>query len=305
VPSSVEAVDVSFAQNARETVDALGDLYTSRFLAGIVLLGGAALAPLLRLRERAVWLAWGAAMASLVIWLNAPFTGVPPVSVRLNEGVFSTTRYLLPALAASVLALGLAAAGRGAGAVVARLVLAAAAGIALVQAFRLGFPAMPSAWTPIAGAVAGVALAAAAHALRTRRSPLAGTRLRPALLASALGLGALLAVPASGYVKRHAESRVLASGVSRWIAARPDDRRPVASAPIVIATLAGDRLRHRLRPIPVRTTCAGMRARARAGYVVLYVAAPAAPDVVALGRCIGRPPSYSDRQFRAWAPVAG
>jgi hypothetical protein len=301
-PASVQAVDVSFAQNARETIDALGDLYTSRFLGGIVLLAGAALAPLLRWRERAVWLAWGAAMGSLVIWLNAPFTGVPPLSVRVNEGVFSTTRYLLPALAASVLALALAAAGRGLGAIAARLVLAAAIGIELAQTFRLGFPAMPSAWTPIAGAVAGVAVAGATHALRGRGSPIGGRRARPALFAAALGVGALLAVPASGYVHRHAQSRVLASGLSRWMAARPDDGRPVASAPVVIATLAGDRLRHRLRPIPERTSCADMRARARAGYVVLYVAAPPSPEVVALGGCIRRPPSYSDLQFRAWAP---
>jgi hypothetical protein len=138
--------------------------------------------------------------------------------------------------------------------------------------------------------------------LRRRRAPPAAGIGRPALIVAALGIGALLAVPASGYVARHAKSRVFASGLSRWIAARGDDARPVASAPIVVATLAGDRLRRRLRPIPERTTCAGIRARARTGYVVLYVGATPSARSTALARCISRPPSYSDDLFRAWAP---
>jgi hypothetical protein len=307
LPHSLQAANESFAQHPRETIEVVGDYYTSRFLGGIVLLAGALVAPLMAWRRRGVWIASAAAVLSFLIWSRAPFTGVPPVAVRIPEGVFSTTRYLLPALAAAVLALALAAAGRGAGAVLARLVLAAATVIELIQGFRLGFPAMPSVATPLVGAAGGALLVGAAGALGSRRRVAARRLPRPvaraAPAAAAIALGALLAVPASGYLRRHAEAKVFASGVSGWMARRPDDSRPVASAPIVVGTLAGDRLRRRLEPIPRNAGCADVRARAEEGYVVLYVGAPRNDKVRSLDFCLGRPPSFRDDLFHAWAPA--
>jgi hypothetical protein len=306
LPPALKQANDSFAEHPRETLDVVGDLYLSRFLGGIVLLAGAAAAPLLARRRRAVWLASAAAVVSFLIWARAPFTGVPPPAIRIPEGVFSTTRYLIPALAAAVLALALAAAGRGIGARVAQLTLLAALGIELVQAFRLGWPAMPSPLTPIAGAAAGAVAGAAAHGLRRRRGPpaLAPPVARALLLAAGLALAALLAVPASGYVRRHAQAHVFASGLSGWMARRPDDDRSVWSAPIVVATLTGDRLARRLRPLPRATDCATLRARARSAYVVLYVGPPPDAAVIAVARCMPRPPDFRDDAFQAWAPAS-
>jgi hypothetical protein len=123
------------------------------------------------------------------------------------------------------------------------------------------------------------------------------------LLAGALVLGALLALPANGYMRRHARSDVFAHGLSGWMAGRAEDSRPVWSAPLVLATLTGDHLRRRLRPIPPGDGCPEVRARARTGYVVIYVGPPPDAAVVALSRCIARAPDYSDDAWRAWAPA--
>jgi hypothetical protein len=306
LPPAVQAANDSFLSRPRETLDAVGDLYLQRFLGGIVLLAGAFVAPLL-VRRRAVLIASLVAFGSFVLWVQAPFTGVPPTFIRIIEGTFSTTRYLMPGLAASVLALSLAAGaggGRGVGARVAQVVLAAAGTINLVQAFRLGFPPMPSALTALAGAALGAVVAGVEHYLGPRRPRLSlGRWVRPALVAGALGVGALLALPASGYVGRHVSTHAFASGLSGWLNARPDDGRPVSSAPIVVGPLTGDRLRRPLRPIPLGAGCAEMRRRARDGYVVLYVSPPADPGILALARCLApRAPDYADRQFKAWAP---
>lgn len=281
----------------------MGDLYVSRFLGGIVLLTGAVLAPFLARGRRAVVIASAASVFSVLIWTLAPFTGVGPPEVRIVTGVFSTTRYLMPAVAAAIVALALAGSGRDWRARVAQAVLAAGLGIELVQAFRIGHPAMPSPFTPLAGAVLGAAGVAAAGALsgRLRLPASLGT---PALVAAAIGAGALLTVPASGYLEHHAARGGFTAGVSGWMARQPDDERPVAGAPIVVGPLAGDRLRRRLVPIPRRTNCTALRGRAREGYVVLYVGPATDPATRVLARCMRRPPSYRDSRFWAWAPGA-
>lgn len=303
LPRSTGSVNESFAQHPRETIEVVGDLYTSRFLGGIVLLAGGLVAPLLARRRRIVWIASAAAAVSFLAWSRAPFTGVPPAELRIAEGVFSTTRYLAPAIAAAVLALGLAADGRGLRALLAQFTLIAGIAIELVQTFRLGWPAMPAATTPLAGAVAGAAVAALLHVARGWRIPRPPpAAIRPGLLVAAVALGALLAVPASGYVRRHARSEVFAHGLSGWMAGRPDDSRTVWSTPVTVATLTGDHVRRRLRPIPTDEGCAALRAHARRDYVVVFVGPLPAPVRPNLSRCIRRAPSYADDAFRAWAP---
>lgn len=304
LPRAMGTVNESFAQHPRETIEVVGDLYTSRFLGGIVLLAGGLVAPLLAFRRRAVWVASVAAAVSFLAWARAPFTGVPPKEVRIPEGVFSTTRYLAPAIAAAVLALALAGSGRGARARIAQLVLLAGIVVELVQSFRLGWPAMPSAGVPLAGAAVGAAVAALVHVLRGPWLRRPGNALRPALLVLALVAGALLAIPAGGYMRRQSESQVFAHGVSGWMARRPDDSRPVWSTPVVVATLTGDRLRRRLRPITRGAACADVRRHARRGYVVIYVGPLPQPAGPRLAGCVPRPPSYADDAFRAWAPAS-
>lgn len=307
LPATVRAANDSFLSRPADTVDAVGDLYLNRFLSGIVLLAGAFVAPLL-VRTRAVFAASAVAFVSFLVWAQAPFTGVPDAYIRVVEGTFSTTRYLMPGLAAAVLALALAAGaggGRTRGARVAQAVLATAAAIGLVQTFRLGFPAVPSAFTPLAGAVAGALVAFGEHVLGPRRPALRVPRalVRGAFVAGALVLGALLAIPAGGFVSRHASTHPFASGVSGWMAARGDDHARVSSAPIVVGPLTGDGLERRLDPIPEGETCEAMRARRRDGYVVLYVGPPADKRILALARCLSPArPDYTDEQFRVWAP---
>jgi hypothetical protein len=302
LPPAVRAANDSFLQQPGATLDAVGDLYLERFLAGIVLLAGAVVAPLLAWR-RTVVVASVVALGSLLVWAQAPFTGVPPAYIRVIEGTFSTTRYLLPGVAAAVLALALAGSGRDLRARIARAILAAAAAIGVVQAFRLGYPTMPSPVTPLAGALVGAVAAFAEHALGSRRPAIGlGRFARPAAVAGALGVGALLAWPAAGYVERHAETGVFASGVSAWFDGRPDDGRPVASAPIVVGPTTGDRVRRELRPIAEDEGCSDMLRRRRAGYVLLYVSAPADPGILTLAQCFTDPPAYEDRQFKVWAP---
>ncbi|MFL5780527.1 MAG: hypothetical protein ACJ760_04370 [Thermoleophilaceae bacterium] len=304
LPRATGTVNDSFAQHPRETIKAVGDLYTSRFLGGIVLLAAGVASPLLAWRRRAVWAASAAVAVSFLAWAQAPFTGVPPEGVRISEGVFSTTRYLAPTVAAAVLALALAGSGRGARARIAQLALAAGIVIQLVQSFRLGWPAMPSALTPLAGAAAGVALAATVHVATGRATPRPAGGLRHALVAAALVFGALLAVPAGGYLRRQAESRIFAHGVSGWLAHRREDSRPVWSTPLVVATLAGDHLSRRMRLITRGEGCAEVRAHARRGYVVVYVARLPQPAGPRLANCLPRPPSFADDAFRAWAPAS-
>jgi hypothetical protein len=174
--------------------------------------------------------------------------------------------------------------------------LGAGLAIELVQAFRLDFPTILSPLTPLAGAVVGAALVWGLSSLRLRLPP------RPALVAGALALGALLAWPASGYLERHAQSKVFATGVTTWMAQQPDDDKPVYSAPLVLGPLAGDRLQRELVPLPRATDCAALRAQARRGYVLLYIGPPDDRGVAALRRCMRRPASFSDAAFRVWAP---
>ena len=261
---------------------------------------GALAAPVLAPRRRAVWVASGAAVLSVLIWAQAPFSGVPP-SLRIPETVFTTTRYLAPAVMAAILALALAGSGGGRRARVAQLILAVGLVIELVQSFQLGFPAMPSPLTPLAGAVAGAA-AIGAGAVISRRVDTPAWRAAPAaLVAAVLVAGALLAIPASGYVARHAAAGSSAAGLVDWMARRPADSAGVVGAPGVIGPLAGDRLRRRLEAIPPGTGCRTLRALRRTRYVVLSPGGGADADVRSLVRCLSRP-DYRDAVFEAWAP---
>ena len=303
LPDAMEDADDSFLSHPRETIEVVGDLYLSRFLGGMVLLASAIAAPLLARERRAVWIASAAAIVSVLLWAQAPFTGVPPPEVRIPEGVFSTTRYLAPAVAAAIVALALAGSGSDWRARVAQLLLATGLAIELVQGFRLDFPEMPSPLTPLVGAAAGALAVWAADAVARRARIPAGLFAKPALVAAALAVGAMLAVPASGFVGRHAKRQVFASELTGWMARQPDDSRRVASAPVVIGPLAGDRLRRRLVPIPAGVSCPAIRARGRSEYIVLYVGPPANADVTRLRRCIERPPDHRDNAFQAWAPA--
>ena len=307
VPPSVAAVQTSFLERPGATVDALGDRYLDRFGGGLLLIAGGLLAPLL-VRRRATIAAGAATALGLLVWARAPVTGLSRVP-GLDETTFSTVRYLLPVLAAACLALALAAGrpGRRVPAAIAAALLATALVVNLAQVFGRGFPVSPSPVTPLAGGVLG-ALAALAVSALPARPPLRRPRVRLAVAAGAVVVaGVVLALPAGGYVARHADTGgVLSSGASGWLADRPGyaaGSRPVAGAGSLIGVAAGDRLRHPLVPVPPGESCERLAARTRAGWLVVFGAPVSGARPVNAGRCRGiGPPAYEGGAFAVFGP---
>ncbi len=309
-PPLIDLADYSFLDRPAQTLSRVGHTYLERFLGGMLLLAGAAIAPLL-VRTRAVAAGALAALISLVLWLNAPFTGVFDVRA-FDVGTAESTRYLLPGLAAAALTLGLAIRdSRGAVRNLLTAVLGAAALVSAVQSFHIGFPAAPSPSTPLAGAalgaVAALVLPRLLRALPARppRSPALGAA---AYVLVALLAGAALALPASGYVERHAKAKLFDGALASWFATQEswrDGDRPVAIAPTLIGVLAGDRLRHPLRLIADHESCARVARRARAGWVVLSSVRAAGARTTDVRACRPAPrPLYQDGSFRVYGPAA-
>jgi hypothetical protein len=249
-------------------------------LAGaLIVLAAALLAPLAD-RRRPVLVAAGAALIAAIAWANAPFTGLPddPAFAELS---LTTTRYLLPAVAAAAAAIAFTRS-RAAG-----VVLAVAALFSLQRSLALPVPGIPSLPLLLLGAAAGAALLPVA-----RRVPLP---------AYALLAAVSLTVAADGFGRRHGGvGRLASSGVVSWMTARPPDDLPVSFAPQMLAVLAGDHLERDIAMIPADEPCE--RTRARRGWIVigtLPLAEKRAPfnalDCLARER-----PAYSDASFRVY-----
>jgi hypothetical protein len=320
VPRSVTLVETSFLDRPGVTVDRLGDAYLDRFGGGLALLAGGLLAPLLA-RRRRVLAAGAATAAALLVWANAPVTGVPPTP-GLEETIFSTTRYLLPAVAAGALSLALAAGAGRRASPLAALVLGAVIVLDLVQTFDLGFPTVPRPLVPLAGAAAGAALAVAlgiaGARLRGRgasapgggREAGAAGRARLAVFAAAPAAAlafALLAIPASDFVERHgAATRMLTSPVVHWLATQPDYRdgdQRVAISPAPIGPLAGSDLAHPVDVFGRGEPCPAIAERARDQWLVVYGGPLGGAVPADVRRCLaGRRPAFDNRLFAVYRP---
>jgi hypothetical protein len=311
LPPSVEGAVTSFLDRPGETVDVLGEAYLRRFGGGLLVLAAGLLAPLIAPRRRVIW-ASAAVVVGLILWAWSPITGVPAEGVALPETAFSTSRYLTPVIAAACVALALAAREGTRRAVAVALLLGAGAVVNLVQTFRLGFPVAPSPWTALLGAVVGAAVALAAGLML--RAPVASRRRLPGraraavVIAAGIAGGALLALPATGFVKRHGEANsALVAPVVRWLSAQPsfrDGSSPVATTPAYIGVLAGDRLRHRLEAIPPRSSCAEAARRAPHEWLVIYGGplGGVAPDAVR--HCLP-PPAFDNGPMTVYRPPRG
>ena len=305
-PAAVQNGGFSFLDRPGETLSRLDGYYLDRFAGGLVLLGGALLAPLLA-RRREVTAAAGATAFSLLLWLNAPMTGVSG-NPGFDAGTGDSVRYLLPGLAAAALTLALAARAGGVARPPALAALGLALALNLVQSLDLGFPSAPSALTPLAGAAVGVLLAAASGRLRgAPRERAGGARPASGLRAAAAGAGAavvagaLLAVLAPGYPQRHADTGQFDSGLVRYFEAR-DDSGPVASTGTLHALLAGDGLERRIELIPPREPCSAVERRRQVGSVVFaeLLRQRIGADV---RDCFGTErPAYEDDAYRVFAP---
>jgi hypothetical protein len=250
-------------------------------------------------RSRVVAFAAAAALVSMLIWMNAPFTGVFGATRAFDIGTGDATRYLLPGAAAAALTVALASRRGGWLRVACALLLGVAAAIGVSQSFDLGFPNVPAASTPIAGMVLGAALVAVLGWLAPRvRVP---SRAVPVAGAAAvvLGLGALGAVAATGFVQRHGDTGTRESPLAAWFAAQQawrDGGDPVASTWSLVGTLAGDRLQHRLVLVGAREACARGRS---AGWLVV----DRNEARLRRARDCAVPAGYSDADFQAYGPM--
>src|SRR3954447_219437 len=247
VPKSVETVSTSFISRPGPTIDGLGTLYAHKFAGGWLLLAAGILAPLAAPRRR-VLVAAGITAGRFLAWPLSPVTGLPPDGT-FPETIFSTTRYLLPVLAAAALSLALAAADAP-GRARARALIGVALGLTALNAYELfhyyGFPSVPSARVPVAGAALG---ALAAYAI-ARLAPAPRLVRLPAIVTIPVvaAAGALLAIPAGGFLGRHADTRAVPEwAIERQLAADANFRATgtaLAITPSYIGPLAGDGLRH-------------------------------------------------------------
>jgi hypothetical protein len=301
VPPSVDVQNTTFLDYPSETIKTLKDSYLNRFGGALLLLAAALLAPLAAPRRR-VLLAALTTLVGLLVWVRSPITGVNPGAL-LPETVFSTTRYALPVVAAACLTLALAStdARRRALRLIPLLVLAAAAVVNLVLTLRQHFPVAPSGFTPLEGAVAGAALAALLGARRLRVPA-------PAFAVLAIVAITLLAIPASGFVKRHGDSEsALVFPVVKRLASDPafrDGDNPVATTPAYIGPLAGDRLTHPLEAIPTTESCRQVAARAPTQWLVVYGGPLGGVPPAAVRGCL-KAPIFDNRQITLYRPTGG
>jgi hypothetical protein len=308
LPDLVERSSYSVLDRPHETLAGNLDVYERRLAGYLLLIAAAVVAPLLA-RRRAVIVAGAATGLSLLLWLNAPFTGAGDLGI---EGPFlSAVRYLLPAAAAGAACLVLAAAQ---GPRPARVLAIAALGLAtawnLLRTSEIGYPITPSAATLLGAAAVGAALAAALARLRLGRRAVQAAAALAAIVAVGAGAAAT-----DGYVERYVRAnqpypRIPYTDVVGLLAARPDFRdgsEPVYMAPGVSAMLAGDTFDHEVELIPREEPCARVEARARTGWVVIGdLVAPGVPPYTARQCFHGRRPVVELEGYRVFrdAPPA-
>ncbi len=287
----------------------LGD-YLDAVSGGLVLLAGALAAPLLA-RTRSVAAAAGATGLALLLWCNAPVTGRGDIPV-LDGLALTTTRYLLPVLAAALLTLALAARERTTGGRIATLLLIAGVAWAVVDDLGLGFPSLPSGALLLVAAAGGglVGWAAGRVGIPGPRAAAATAAVATAAAAGGLALGA------SGYVARHTPTwKHPIAQLTTWFVAQPQFAhrdRPVAMAANLDGALVGDELQHRLDLIPAREGCAAVRARLSRGWVVIPIVPRLAirgqpegltPDLGSAPGCLSSlRPAYASGPFVVYAP---
>ena len=135
-------------------------------------------------------------------------------------------------------------------------------------------------------------------------------------------LGAILAIPASGYVKRSAGLAPTPPAVA-WLIFQPgfaDGDEPVTIQGRMFGTLAGDELEHPLTLVGTPPDCPALTEAADEGWVILHTTAvPAelspeaqgfiehAEDIraseLAAAECLeGVEPAYEDGEFKIYAP---
>lgn len=252
-PVYLQRIDASFLERPGYTLDGRTGAYAEVLAGGLLLAAGGVAAAAVQ-RSRLVLAASAATALAALAWMAAPFTG--RTADPFLDLSLTTTRYLLPVLAAGAAALALAARRSR----LARALLAVALAWNVVGVLQL--PAdTPPLWT----LVAGVAMVSVVS--------LGG---RWALAGAAV---VVAAVAADGYVQRVADTgATVYAPLAGYFAALPgwdDDDAPVAFVQNVVAPVAGDELRHPLVLIDPDESCARTLERTREGWVVMRDLPPA------------------------------
>jgi hypothetical protein len=307
LPHTMKLFAYSFISRPRVTFDHTPGDYLKQVGGGVVMIGGALVAPLLA-RRRDVGAAAALALAALLAWAAAPFTGLAPDPL-LDGLAITTVRYILSALAACLVAVSLMT--RPGASRLARggaLALTAAALLwSLVGDGLLGYPSIPRPEWPLALAALGAVLAVGLEWRGARPSGATPIRLGGALVA-AVGVALLATLAGPGWLAREARDGDPNAAVTAFMLSQPgfdSSTVPVSFAPAELSTLAGPRLTHPLRLIPAQETCARTRARLDGGWIVLR------PHVMAAGiltafrapACLARVrPVYDDGTTVVYAP---
>lgn len=264
-PVYLERIDVSFLERPGFTLEGRAGAYADVLAGGLLLAAGGVAAGALH-RSRLVLAASAATALAALAWMAAPFTG--RTADPILDLSLTTTRYLLPVLAAGAAALALAA--RRSRVAVAVLVAAVAWNVVQVLGLPAGTP-------PLWMLAAGVAVASLVS--------LGG---RWALVGVTV---VMAAVAADGYVQRVADTGATAyAPLAGYFAAMPgwdDDETPVAFVQNVVAPVAGDQLRHPLELIDPGEPCARTLERTREGWVVMRDLPPAIRALLAPVRAPG------------------
>jgi hypothetical protein len=309
VPSFLVGLRPSFLSRPLATIDGpvrvYRDSYTWQLAGAWVLLLGGLCAPLV-CRRRAVVAAAAAVGLGLLAWANAPVTGAP-TNPGLWELTASTNRYVLPVLVAAGVAVGLLGreGGRARAAAIGLLGLGIVVNLAGAGKYApTSIELPPARWVGL-GVVLGVAAAAAAG-LAARREPgrvvLAGVGLVAGVV---LALG--LAWGSGGFLARSvgaADAPFV--GPVAWFDGQPGyihGSAPIAMADLTVATLAGDRYQHPLELIAADAPCAAVRARARAGWVVVTTFLFPGFRPFTAARCLaGERPLDTDLGYAVYGP---
>lgn len=304
IPHTLTLFENSFLSRPLATVRVIGHEYLYSFAGGLGVIAAVALTPLL-VRSRMTLLVCAVALAAVLSWALAPFTGLGRYP-QLEILAVSTVRYMLAAIAACLVALGIAA--RDGPPLMRRLVivvLAGATGFSVYADTVLGYPTIPRLSYALLGAVLA-ALLGAFVPLSVRRLSNVSLLLAPGALLAVL----FLTLSAPGWFFRESEDRSYDHVLLGFMLAQPGfngGSQPVSSAPSVLASLAGPHLSHPIDLIPAGESCRQVRARLRRGWIVVWPKAYvrgittyfAAPTCL-----IGQHPVYDDGTTLVYGPQA-
>ena len=259
VPVYLRRIDASFLARPRASLaGARLGWYVGDVAGGLALVAGGVGAALSRPRSRLVIGVAAATAVAAVAWAAAPYTGrADNPFLDLSR---TTTRYMLPVLAAGAAGLGLAARTSR----VARVVLVVALGWSLIRTGMLDSRDLPKVGTLLAGAVGGAVAASLPGRGLWRRRAMATAAVVATVVVAAIAAGGWMARVGRTHVTAAAELEQLFGAVPGW----GSDRSPLAFVTTVVGPLAGDHLSHPLTLIPAQEPCARTLRRTRGGWVI-------------------------------------